>query len=99
MAHRISVSVAGYQRAKCVHTKGIKAFDNVLKNKINSQLNFSQEKFRATAPYHIIGFWDNGVRHFSNRVRSIKIPEDCVGLKIRTQMGPLTWQGFKGIRL
>ena len=34
--------------------------------------------------YALLGFWDNGLRHISNRVRPIRHPEDCRGLSIRT---------------
>ncbi|RDI56795.1 TRAP transporter substrate-binding protein [Microvirga subterranea] len=33
---------------------------------------------------HVLGFWDNGLRHISNRTRPIRSPEDCSGLVIRT---------------
>jgi TRAP-type transport system periplasmic protein len=32
----------------------------------------------------LLGTWDNGFRHFSNRLRPIRRPEDCEGLSIRT---------------
>ena len=34
--------------------------------------------------YTLLGFWDNGVRHISNRLRPIRHPDDCRGLRIRT---------------
>jgi TRAP-type C4-dicarboxylate transport system substrate-binding protein len=34
--------------------------------------------------YTLLGFWDNGVRHISNRLRPIRHPADCRGLRIRT---------------
>jgi TRAP-type C4-dicarboxylate transport system substrate-binding protein len=34
--------------------------------------------------YHVLGFWDNGFRHISNRIRPIRSPQDCTGLLIRT---------------
>lgn len=34
--------------------------------------------------YRLLAFWDNGIRHISNRVRPIRRPEDCKGLRIRT---------------
>ncbi len=43
----------------------------------------SAEIARAT-DFHVLGFWDNGVRHMSNRLRPIRTPEDCSGLVIRT---------------
>lgn len=38
----------------------------------------------ATTGFHVLGFWDNGVRHISNRARPIRTPEDCSGLVVRT---------------
>jgi C4-dicarboxylate-binding protein DctP len=35
--------------------------------------------------YRALAFWDNGIRHFSNRVRPILEPAACAGLRIRTQ--------------
>jgi TRAP-type transport system periplasmic protein len=34
--------------------------------------------------YKLLGFWDNGLRHISNRLRPIRHPDDCRGLSIRT---------------
>jgi TRAP-type C4-dicarboxylate transport system substrate-binding protein len=34
--------------------------------------------------YRVLGFWDNGLRNISNRLRPIRMPEDCHGLRIRT---------------
>jgi TRAP-type transport system periplasmic protein len=34
--------------------------------------------------YCVLGFWDNGVRHISNRARAIRTVGDCRGLVIRT---------------
>jgi len=34
--------------------------------------------------YKALGFWDNGLRNISNRLRPIRTPEDCKGLRIRT---------------
>lgn len=31
------------------------------------------------------GYWDNGFRHITNRVRDIRTPGDCSGLRIRLQ--------------
>ncbi len=33
---------------------------------------------------HVLGYWDNGLRHISNRTRPIRSPQDCSGLVIRT---------------
>ncbi len=34
--------------------------------------------------YKMLGFWDNGFRHLSNRLRPIVNVQDCAGLRIRT---------------
>jgi TRAP-type C4-dicarboxylate transport system substrate-binding protein len=34
--------------------------------------------------YTLLGFWDNGFRHLTNRVRPIRKPSDCAGLLVRT---------------
>jgi TRAP-type C4-dicarboxylate transport system substrate-binding protein len=34
--------------------------------------------------YRVLGFWDNGFRHISNRLRPIRNPGDCRGMRIRT---------------
>jgi TRAP-type C4-dicarboxylate transport system substrate-binding protein len=39
----------------------------------------------------ILHFWDNGYRHFSNRVRPIREPKDCAGIRTRTL--PSEFQG------
>lgn len=32
-----------------------------------------------------LGYWDNGLRHLSNRIRPVRSPADCAGLRIRLQ--------------
>ncbi|MGZ5228079.1 MAG: TRAP transporter substrate-binding protein, partial [Burkholderiales bacterium] len=49
---------------------------------------FTQRMHERT-PFRVLGFWDNGFRHFTNRVRPIRTPTDCKGLRIRTQMSEL----------
>jgi TRAP-type C4-dicarboxylate transport system substrate-binding protein len=34
--------------------------------------------------YRLLGYWDNGFRHISNRLRPIRHPDDCSGMRIRT---------------
>ncbi len=43
----------------------------------------------ASSKCRVLGFWDNGFRHVTNKVRPIHTPSDCEGLTIRTQMTPL----------
>lgn len=47
---------------------------------------YMQRRFAEASPFRLLGLWDNGFRHFSNRVRPIRTPADCRGLKMRTQM-------------
>jgi TRAP-type C4-dicarboxylate transport system substrate-binding protein len=48
-------------------------------------------------PCRVLGFWDNGFRHLSNRVRPIRKPEDCRGIRIRTQMSELHGEAFRAL--
>jgi TRAP-type C4-dicarboxylate transport system substrate-binding protein len=45
-----------------------------------------KKRFAASSPFRLLGLWDNGFRHLTNRVRPIRMPADCAGLKMRTQM-------------
>ena len=40
-------------------------------------------RIEAGMNYRILGYFENGFRHLSNRVRPVRSPEDMVGLKIR----------------
>ncbi len=46
--------------------------------------SYLADRLKATTGYRLLGYWDNGFRHFSNSVRPIRLPEDCRGLRIRT---------------
>ena len=62
--------------------------------------DFGKEAARAIedhTPCRVLGFWDNGFRHLSNRVRPIRKPEDCRGLRIRTQMSDLHGECFRAL--
>ena len=61
---------------------------------------FGQEaarKINASMSCGLLGFWDNGFRHLTNRVRPIRKPEDCRGLRIRTQLSDLHGEVFRAI--
>ncbi len=45
----------------------------------------------------VLGYWDNGFRYLSNRVRPIRKPEDCRGIRIRTQMSDLHGELFRAL--
>jgi TRAP-type C4-dicarboxylate transport system substrate-binding protein len=48
-------------------------------------------------PFRVLGLWDNGFRHLTNRVRPIRTPADCRGLRIRTQMSDLHGEVFRAL--
>ena len=45
----------------------------------------------------LLGYWDNGFRYLSNRVHPIRKPEDCRGIRIRTQMSDLHGELFRAL--
>ena len=45
----------------------------------------------------VLGYWDNGFRHFTNRLRSIRAPEDCNGLSIRTMNSAVHQATFRAL--
>jgi TRAP-type transport system periplasmic protein len=57
----------------------------------------ARRKIESAMPVRVLGFWDNGFRHLSNRVRPIRRPEDCRGLRIRTQMSDLQGETFRAL--
>jgi TRAP-type transport system periplasmic protein len=56
-----------------------------------------RKRIAATRLCRVLAFWDNGFRHLTNRVRPIGKPEDCKGLRIRTQMTPLHGETFRAL--
>ncbi len=53
------------------------------------------EQLAQQTGFRLLGWWDNGFRHLSNRVRPIQHPEDCQGLRIRTLMSDLHQHVFR----
>ncbi len=51
----------------------------------------------AAVGLHSLGFWDNGIRHITNRRRPINRPEDLRSLKIRTPADPATIDTFQAL--
>ena len=45
----------------------------------------------------MLGFWDNGFRQLTSKVRPIHTPADCKGQRIRTQMTPLHGETFRAM--
>jgi TRAP-type transport system periplasmic protein len=44
---------------------------------------FLAEKIEARANYRILGWFENGFRHISNRLRTVRLPADLAGMRIR----------------
>jgi TRAP-type C4-dicarboxylate transport system substrate-binding protein len=40
---------------------------------------------RRRTGFDVLGFWDNGFRHMTNRLRPIRRPQDCAGMTVRLQ--------------
>ena len=53
------------------------------------------EDVASATGFCVLDFWDNGFRHISNRLRPIRSPRDCTGLKIRTLDNPLHQEIFR----
>jgi TRAP-type C4-dicarboxylate transport system substrate-binding protein len=43
------------------------------------------QEVRSTTAFDVIGFWDNGFRHLTNRKRPVHTPADCAGMTVRVQ--------------
>jgi tripartite ATP-independent transporter DctP family solute receptor len=65
----------------------------ILSGKIGDQL---RPKFDAVGLVPI-GWWDNGIRHITNSKRSIRVPDDLKGLKLRTPADPATIDIFQAL--
>lgn len=53
------------------------------------------ERLAMRSNYRVLGYWDNGFRHFSNGVRPIRRPADCRGLRIRNLSSELHTRTFE----
>lgn len=47
--------------------------------------------------YHVLSWWDNGIRDITNSTRPIEDPEDLRGLQIRTPDDPMTIDIFNSL--
>src|SRR5262245_3199872 len=54
-------------------------------------------RLHERTPFRVLGLWDNGFRHLTNRVRPIRRPLDCRGLRIRTQSSDLHGEVFRAL--
>jgi TRAP-type transport system periplasmic protein len=51
----------------------------------------------ARTGFQVLGFWDNGARHLSNRMRPIARPEDCRGMVMRTMNSAVHQDTFRAL--
>ena len=54
-------------------------------------------EFLAKTPFKLLGIWDNGFRHITNKVQPIRSPTDCEGLSIRTQKSEVHVESLRAI--
>jgi TRAP-type C4-dicarboxylate transport system substrate-binding protein len=57
----------------------------------------AKRKIEENMPVRLLGFWDNGFRHLTCRVRPLRTPEDCRGIRIRTQLSDLHGEVFRAL--
>lgn len=48
-----------------------------------------QAAVSAKTGFEVLGFWDNGFRHLTNRLRSVHSPDDVAGMSVRVQPNPI----------
>jgi TRAP-type transport system periplasmic protein len=56
-----------------------------------------RERMHERSPFRVLGFWDNGFRHVTNKVRPIRTPHDCKGIRIRTQKSALIGEALSAM--
>ncbi len=59
--------------------------------------SYLKNQFEAKTPFKLLGIWDNGFRHITNKVHPIRTPKDCEGLSIRTQMSEVHVESLRAI--
>jgi TRAP-type transport system periplasmic protein len=57
----------------------------------------ARRQVAAKTACRLLEYWDNGFRHISNRVRPIRTPDDCRGIRIRTQASDLHGEVFRAL--
>jgi TRAP-type C4-dicarboxylate transport system substrate-binding protein len=59
--------------------------------------DFFKDAMAKATPHKVLGFWDNGLRHITNRERPLYSPADCRGLTIRTQISETIGDLFRAV--
>ena len=44
---------------------------------------------RTSTGFEALGFWDNGFRYLTNRLRPVRLPDDCAGMTVRMQQNAI----------
>ena len=57
--------------------------------------DFLSKKTEECTGFRVLGYWDNGFRHLSNRLRPVRVPADCNGMRIRLQPNDIHVETFK----
>jgi len=56
---------------------------------------FLTEKTESRLNYRVLGYWDNGFRHITNRLRPVRTLDDLKGMRIRLQPNDVHVKTFK----
>lgn len=56
---------------------------------------FLTEKIESRVNYRVLGYWDNGFRHLTNRLRPVHTPADLKGMRIRLQPNDIHAKTFE----
>jgi TRAP-type transport system periplasmic protein len=70
----------------------------IIHQKLDGELGrLIAERIAQNTGFVLLGYWDNGFRHFSNRLRTIRRPQDCQGLSIRTMNSSVHQATFRAL--
>ena len=56
---------------------------------------FLTERTERRLGYRVLGYWDNGFRHLSNRLRPVRSPADLKGMRVRLQLNDIHARTFR----
>lgn len=56
---------------------------------------FLTERTESRLGYRVLGYWDNGFRHLSNRLRPVRTPADLKGMRVRLQLNDIHGRTFR----
>ena len=56
-----------------------------------------KRRMAESTPHLLMSVWEGGFRHITNRVRPIRTPDDCKGLKIRCQVSEMHAEALRAM--